>query len=456
MDNSNCNTSSSTSGRVGNPSDGGSGTETVDESQDEPSSSKDIHHELDNFRLQWRREIELSPNKEKASTSSELNLDKKNEEPIEEKAKTLFLKGVQAEKNGKLQDAISLYRRAIQLVPDIEFRIEENIEDNFNENIEDSESDKSDSEENSSSDDDDTDNLVNKFKKLAFKAGTSRICEPKHEQKTSHMSCLPPEIFLYILKWVVGENLDIYSLEKTAKVCRGFYLCSRDPELWHLICLRTWDMNIDNPNKYGSWRNMYIQRPHLSFNGVYISKTTYVRYGESSFQDTHYKPCFLVAYYRYLRFFPDGTVLMLTTPDDPYQSIYKLRHKTVKDPNVHIGRFKLVGSTVVAAVKKSKSETVAQSTNFYNRYRRHRQANLSEVQDQTYHLELEVKNYKKRINCQLAWMRYSSHVVYRIGEEAVSEFDILPSTFPPFWFSRVKSYTAESESPLERINTKLM
>lgn len=44
----------------------------------------------------------------------------------------------------------------------------------------------------------------------------------------------------------------------------------------------------------------------IFFVGVYISKTTYIRYGESSFQDTNYKPCYLVEYYRYLRFFPDG------------------------------------------------------------------------------------------------------------------------------------------------------
>lgn len=455
MDNSNSNPVSSSSGRVGSPSGDGSESEAIEESQDEPSSSKIIHHDLENFRLQWKREIEISPNKEKTSSSHKVLPDIE-----EEKAKWLFLRGVQAEKLGKLEDAISLYRRAIQLVPDIEFRIEESMDDFINnEYVEESSSDKSDVEENSSeSVDEETDNLdlVSKFKKIAIETNATRICQPKLEQKMNHMSSLPPEIFIYILKWVVSEDLDIVSLEKIAKVCHGFYICCRDPEIWRLICFRTWDMNMDNPNKYGSWRNMFIQRPHLAFNGVYISKTTYVRYGEASFQDVNYKPCYLVEYYRYLRFFPDGVVLMLTTPDDPYQSIYKLRYKKSKDPNVLSGRFKLVGNTVMAVVKKSKSEIAPAPTNYYNRIRRQRQANIPEVQDQTFHLELEIKNYKKRINCQLCWNRYSIHMVYRNGHETVSNFDIVPANFPSFWFSPVKSYTAESESPLGRVSAKLM
>jgi F-box protein 9 len=38
-------------------------------------------------------------------------------------AKRLFLKGVENEQSGKLYEAIHFYRRAVQLVPDIEFRL---------------------------------------------------------------------------------------------------------------------------------------------------------------------------------------------------------------------------------------------------------------------------------------------------------------------------------------------
>lgn len=447
MENSNNSSASSSTGRVGSPSDSGSGSEDIGDAQDEePSSSHEpAESELDSFIRQWKREIELSPKRD-LKNSNQSNDDT---EDIEEKAKRLFICGIQAERNGKLQDAISLYRRAIQLVPDIEFRINESLNDNLDDFSDESEDESTLEDDSYDSEDEEMDNLVNKFQRLCSKAGSSRVCQAKVDQQMSHISDLPPEVFLYILKWVVSQDLDIFSLEQVARVCRGFYICARDAEIWRLICLRTWDVNNDiTPNRYGSWRSMFIQRPHLSFNGVYISKTTYVRYGESSFQDTNYRPCYLVEYYRYLRFFPDGIVLMLTTPDDPYQSLYKLRHRKSKFQNVMYGRYKLIGSTVMAVVRKQTNDhTASPASNFY-RYRRQRQANVQELTDQTFHLELEIKNVKKRINCQLCWSRYSIHVVYRNGQETVSNFDLVPSNFPSFWFSRVKSFTAESESPL--------
>lgn len=42
--------------------------------------------------------------------------------------------------------------------------------------------------------------------------------------------------------------------------------------------------------------------------GVYIGKSSYIRQGEQSL-DTFYSPWHLVEYYRYIRFFPDGSCL---------------------------------------------------------------------------------------------------------------------------------------------------
>ena len=44
--------------------------------------------------------------------------------------------------------------------------------------------------------------------------------------------------------------------------------------------------------------------------GVYISRATYIRQGEQSL-DTFYSPWHLVEYYRYIRFFPDGSFSLL-------------------------------------------------------------------------------------------------------------------------------------------------
>ena len=56
--------------------------------------------------------------------------------------------------------------------------------------------------------------------------------------QTTHISALPMEIILYVLRWVVSSDLDLRSLEMCSRVCRGFYLCSRDPEIWRLACAR--------------------------------------------------------------------------------------------------------------------------------------------------------------------------------------------------------------------------
>ncbi|KFM77520.1 F-box only protein 9, partial [Stegodyphus mimosarum] len=136
---------------------------------------------------------------------------------------------------------------------------------------------------------------------------------------------------------------------------------------------------------------------------------------------------------------------MMTTPDDPYQSLPKLRYRKSKHQNVMCGRYKLVGSTVMAVVKRSKVESTAPPPSNYYRFRR--QKIPKETDDQTFHLELEIRNFKKRFNCQLTWNRYSIHMVYKNGQETVTDFDLVPSNFPCFWFSRVKSFTAESESP---------
>lgn len=69
---------------------------------------------------------------------------------------------------------------------------------------------------------------------------------------------------------------------------------------------------------------MYIDRPRVCFNGCYISKTSYLRYGERSFQDQFYRPVHLVEYYRYIRFYPDGSVIVHTSADEPALVVGKM------------------------------------------------------------------------------------------------------------------------------------
>jgi F-box protein 9 len=81
------------------------------------------------------------------------------------------------------------------------------------------------------------------------------------------MSSIPSEVLSYIFRWVVSSELDVRSLEQCARVCRGFYICARDPQLWKMICFKTWGVNIGNLSVNMHWRDMFINRPHVVFNG---------------------------------------------------------------------------------------------------------------------------------------------------------------------------------------------
>lgn len=65
----------------------------------------------------------------------------------------------------------------------------------------------------------------------------------------------------------------------------------------------------------GSWRSMYLDRQHLRVDGLYVSRNTYIRTGLVEWRVKN--PVHLVCYYRYFRFFPDGTLLYRTTPEVP-------------------------------------------------------------------------------------------------------------------------------------------
>ncbi|XP_064488633.1 F-box only protein 9-like [Ornithodoros turicata] len=355
-----------------------------------------------------------------------------------ERAKQMYIKGAVAEKSGHVYEAISFYRRAVQLVPDIEFRLADSCFWSFT----DDESEDSDIGNKSEDETGVDDSSLPLYQRIKLQHSSASTCQVASEQKATHISDLPREVFSYILRWVVSSDLDLLSLEAVSKVCRGFYLCARDPELWHLVCQRTWGLDCGQLLQYKSWREMYILRPRLRYNGVYINKTTYVRQGESSFQDSSYRPCFLVEYFRYLRFFPEGKVLMLTTADNPYLALGKLRSRRQVHSSVLVGRFHLDGNHLQAVLQRVKSHTGVKAP-----YRRLRQHPVEPEAEQTFHVELELRTVRGRSNVQLVWRNYAIHTFWK-GEETVTTFELTQTTFPALWFSRVKSFTSVAETAL--------
>lgn len=80
------------------------------------------------------------------------------------------------------------------------------------------------------------------------------------------------------------------------------------------------------PRPYSSWRQMFRSRPRIRFNGCYISTVNYIRTGQASTNQATWggSPIHIVTYYRYLRFFRDGTAVSLLTTIEPSGVVHHL------------------------------------------------------------------------------------------------------------------------------------
>lgn len=371
----------------------------------------------------------------------------------DDRAKLLFSQGVEAERKGMVFEAMSLYRRAVQLVPDIEFKMYETGKiqnNNFNQDsgAEHISTVITNNEEQFIEDDENLEgvDLIQRFQLSLEKCDRmiSSSIDKSVITSGSHISDLPTEIILLILRWVVSSDLDVRSLDTCAHVCKGLYLCARDSEIWRQACVKVWGSNLETlkASEYLSWRQMFFERTRVHFNGCYISKTSYLRYGENSFQDQSYRPCQLVEYYRYFRFYPDGQVLVMTTADEPGITVGKLKNKHTTRNDVLKGHYRLHGkSGIVIILKKTKTQ------HRYDYVNRNRQNIYEEPVTDTYYIEMNIVSGKRKF-CQLEWKHYSI-IQMKKNTEITTDFELTALKYPPLWFSRVKSYHADAEAPLQ-------
>uniref|UniRef100_A0A8C9RYI2 F-box only protein 9 n=1 Tax=Scleropages formosus TaxID=113540 RepID=A0A8C9RYI2_SCLFO len=283
------------------------------------------------------------------------DLKKKQDLAREEQARELFLKAVEEERNGAVYEAIKYYRRAMQLVPDIEFKINycrtpdpDGVGSNY-------------MVENEGHGEV-ADLLANFQQQLILQDMSQKICEPEVEMTQTHISALPLEVMMYIFRWVVSSELDLRALEQLSLVCRGFYVCAR-------------------------W-------------------------------------------------------------EDPLVTVPRLRSRNCRIDSVLFGHYRLSQDTdnqtkVFVVVSKRKEEKVAeyQKTRFCRR-------NLTPEPERSFHVGLQLSSGGRQRFNKLVWIHHSCHITYRsTGETVITAFD-MDKMYTPFFFARVKSYTAVSERPL--------
>lgn len=425
------------------------------------ADTTDLYNEVDSFRQRWKRDFEDT--KPRADSPSDIYAE----------AKKLFLRAVELEQDDMHHESIRFYKQAMHLCPDIEKQI-------FREQCDASKVAMSNVDKNTelvsldSLKDDGVEKvqlylrIQESFNEDMKEAPLQVHCKPKSKLKsgTLHISHLPHELLLQIFRYVIGEELDLSSLESLGLVCKGFYLLSNDPSLWRSICCHIWgeDIKIHNDcEKWEeiskeshvqiNWKRMFLDRPRVNYDGVYISRTRYIRQGDVDFRDITYRPFHVIRYYRYLRFFPDKRVLILTTNEEPDKIIPIFRsalHSKQFSPELSIleGTYEFINAkhiNIVAEKDCRASLNVSQNQRRKVQLDWYRQTPISQKFNLKFELKTsESKPYKNNV---LKWLDYTILNRMESGQD-ITSFDLSPDTFPSLIFSRVRKFNLRLTNPL--------
>ena len=244
--------------------------------------------ELETFRQKWKSEV-ASKNKKTKKADVKPQRTQKQAHEKHSDAKSYFLQGIESERNGKMDVAIRAYRMAFQLDPEIEQRVGLMLE------RESSVSDEEPEHHTAIS----SNALMQKFSELSLSAGNDQDSKVVSTSKKPGIMHLPSELICYIFRWVASSHMDMKSIESLSETCRKFYVHARDQTIWKAACERIWGLHASRKG-YADWRRMYIERPHVHLDGVYISKVTYFRQGDPTVMSPSYEPFQCVEYFRYV------------------------------------------------------------------------------------------------------------------------------------------------------------
>lgn len=323
---------------------------------------------------------------------------------------------------------------------------------------------------------------------MAGFAGLSIEPAPAEIENTPAPPCpiadLPEELLIHILTDLA--IVDVASFARSAQVCKRLaYLVNTTEQIWKRVCTGhevgfaamhyEWQTEVKggrivpevpvdeddivtekrpSPNSLEastellkrsyslSWRQMFRTRPRIRFNGCYISTVNYQRPGQASTnQLTWHSPIHIVTYYRYLRFFRDGTCLSLCAVNEPIEVIPYLtkdfqenKLKVKVDPALalpqsvmnaaHRGRWRLSSAADHPDVSEQEAEgdVYVETEGVGNKY--------------IYRMELNLRSVGRAArNNKLAWKGYWH---YNKLTDDWGEFGLRNDK--AFFWSRVKSW----------------
>ncbi|TPX31856.1 hypothetical protein SmJEL517_g04917 [Synchytrium microbalum] len=356
--------------------------------------------------------------------------------PKESEALILFGQASQFERQGNLNQALLLFRQASRMYPDVERAYRQVLyqeaasgsssssnagavtsretADNF-------ETYYGGLDENSA---DLTFDAIDMIVDIASREGVKFT--PKHKlRKPPLFQKLPGELVTQILQHCV--LYDIGSLCSISLVCKKFLIQVRERSLWRFVGERTFlkpanvglvgvpSLMHEVGERYGDdWLRMFVDKPRVRTDGVFISRINYVRqgYGEAWNQPIH-----VVSYYRYLRFLPrSGICYAWMTTLEPSQVVKVLNNQSRKEKGFMVGAYRVTemdGACHIFCRMKD-----------YERPRT------------TFEYSLTLTSTKRGRHNKLGWISYHMHN----GETKENASEVPLKTLRPFMFSKVRSY----------------
>ncbi|XP_073020522.1 F-box protein 7-like isoform X2 [Primulina eburnea] len=161
---------------------------------------------------------------------------------------------------------------------------------------------------------------------------------------------LPDELLLEIF-----SRMTPYTLGRATCVCRKWRYTIRIPVFWRNACLKAWQVSGLTENykilhsKYdGSWKKMWLLRPRLRTDGLYVSRNTYIRAGIAEWKISN--PVHIVCYFRYLRFYPSGRFLYKNSSQKVKDVVKCMNFRATKADCVFSGQYTLTEDKVDAAL----------------------------------------------------------------------------------------------------------
>jgi F-box protein 9 len=152
--------------------------------------------------------------------------------------------------------------------------------------------------------------------------------EPEDPDKPCYLSSIPDELLLNILLHLSLTSLS--SLSRLSLVCKKLLALSQgENSLYKALCFhyfRAFDtpatLLARIPEYNNDWRRMLIERPRLRFDGCYIATCHYLRPGMNDLSWN--TPIHTVTYFRFIRFYPDGTCITVLTTVEPRDVVYSV------------------------------------------------------------------------------------------------------------------------------------